>query len=135
MMRLSQLTAPSLHRDGDGPRLQTDRDRGASLRRHRDGLAPPGLLEVAEGADDTDELGIGLELAAILPRLGRLELEFLTSHQLAAQGGLLAVEQRKEVRAIERGDRLELVDAHDNGRRAARAIGVDVRLDVDRAPQ
>src|SRR6185295_8780047 len=101
MMRLSQLTPGSLHREGDGPRLQADRDRGAPFRRDGYGLAPARLLEVAERAHDADELGVGLELPAILSSLGRLQLEFLAADQLAAQGRLLVLEERKKVGAIE----------------------------------
>src|SRR6266852_223815 len=135
MMRLSQVTVGSLHGHGDGPCLEADGDRGAALRRHRHRLAPARLLEIAEGPDDTDEFRLRLELAAVLPGLARLQLEFLAPDQLAAQGLLLLVEQREEVGAVERGGRLELVDPDHDRRRASRAIGIDVRVYIDRAAQ
>ena len=53
------------------------------------------MLEVAERAHDGDELGVGLELPAILSSLGGLQLKFLAADQLAAQGRLLVVEERE----------------------------------------
>src|SRR5580765_965185 len=135
MIRLSQLTIGSLHGHGDGPRLEADGDRGAALRRHRHRLTPARLLEVAERADHADELGFRLELTAILPRFRGLELELFAPDQLAAQGRALIVEEREEVGAVERRDRLQLVDPHHDGRRASGAVGIDVRVDGDRAAQ
>src|SRR5262245_46323994 len=103
MMRLSQLTLGSLHRHADGPGRKADRDRGLALGGHRHGLPPPRLLEITKRADHADELRLRLELAAIFAGLRRLQLEFLAADQFTRQGGLLVLEEREEVGAVERG--------------------------------
>src|SRR5262245_6877337 len=101
MTRLSQLIGRpavpdgrrSLQRHADGARLEPDRDgRGLLLWRHRGGLAPSRVLEVAEGGDHPDELRVRLKLASVRPSLGGPQVVLLPPNQLRTQRLRLALE-------------------------------------------
>ena len=65
-----------------------------------------------------------MKLPTVGPGLGGLQVVLLPPDELGAERLRLLLEEREEVGAVESAERLELVDAHDDGGRAA----VDVRV-------
>ena len=73
-------------------------------------FAPGGLLEIAIGPDDSDDLRLRLEREGELLIFTREQLNLLALNQVRAQGCHVLVLQREEVGRLEDSGRLQHVD-------------------------
>lgn len=102
--------------DADIVTLQPDHERGRLIRRDRDSRPPLRALQIAKGRDDADVMRVRLELPFHTLLLLGHQLKFLACNQFGAKGFAIALENGKEIGAVECGKRLELEEPDDDWR-------------------
>jgi len=95
-------------------RVKLDIEARCPSRRGLDGCAPLRVFQVPECRDDTEEAGTGLKLHLQLSAFAGRKLERFPALQVLGKHRIAIVVQGEEVGGVERANRPEFVDNHNN---------------------